>query len=130
MMPFEVSCANFKCCNKFLFLQYVSCFLFFFFFLKTYSPVSVFASFPTFFFFFFFAHHVLHKHAKKNGSGKPWKYAYDGVLFIFPAMSLSRSFEVWLLSLTSHLRDPLVFDSVSVQRVKPLLIPPLTAHPS
>ena len=47
MMPFEVPCGNFKCCNKFLFLQYISCFHFFY---PKDIPVPVFAS------SFFFMH--------------------------------------------------------------------------
>lgn len=78
-------------------------FLFFFFFiLRTYSPVPVFASFSTFFFFFLhigFHINVLKKGRKKEHKKSGKKNACDEVLFIFPAMSLSRSFEIFVSQL-------------------------------
>ena len=41
MMPFEVSCGNFKCCNKFLFYSTFHVFIFFY---PKDVPVPVFAS--------------------------------------------------------------------------------------
>lgn len=129
MMPFEVSYANFKYCNKFLFLQYISCFrsFFFFFSLRTYSPVPVFA-FPT-----FFAHHVLYRHAKKRKRERNTRnlekiLVMRYFLYFQPCLSLD-PLKFLFLGVISHLRDALVFDNFSVQKWKPLLIP-TSHHPS
>lgn len=126
MMPFEVSCANFKCYNKFLFLQYVSCFLFFFP-LRTYSPVPVFVSFSTFLCTSRSTQTCLKK--KKEASEKHKKSRKKCLgwvcLYFLPCLFLE-SLRFLFLSFTSHLRDPSVFDNVSAQRPKPLLI--ATSH--
>lgn len=93
MMLFEVSCENFKSCNKFLSLQHVSGF---FFFVKDTGTCSCFCFLP----YFIFAHHILHKHTKKRKKHRnPEKNPCDRVLFIFLAMSLSRPFEVFVSQL-------------------------------
>lgn len=126
MMPFEVSCGNFKCCNKFLFLQYISCFHFFLI-LRTY--LFLFLLLP-FFMHITFCTDMLKK--KKKGREKHKKSrkknACDGVLFIFPAMSLD-PLKFLFLCFTFYLRDHSVFDNSSVQRWKQLLIPTFH-HPS
>ena len=128
MMPFEVSYANFKYRNKFLFLQYILCFCsFFFFILRTYSPVPVFA-FPT-----FFAHHVLYRHAKKRKRERNTRNLEKVLVMWFclyfqPCLSLD-PLKFLFLGVTSHLTDTLVFDNFSVQGWKPLLIP-TSHHPS
>lgn len=125
MMPFEVSCTNFKCYNKFLFLQYVSCFLFF--------PPKDILTCSCFCLFLYFSLHITfytnmlkkkkeasEKHKKSRKKCLGWV-----CLYFLPCLFLE-SLRFLFLSFTSHLRDPSVFDNVSAQRPKPLLI--ATSH--
>ena len=91
MMPFEVSCGNFKCCNKFLFYSTFHVSIFFY---PKDIPVPVFASS----FIFFNAHYFLYRHAKKKKEERNTrnleKNAVMGSVYI--SSHVSRSFEVFV----------------------------------
>lgn len=76
------------------------------------------------------AHHVLHKNDKERKTERHTRNlekmpAVGFCLYFQPCFSPD-SLKFLLLRFTFHLRDPLVFDNVAVQRLKPLLI--LTFH--